>query len=228
MKLSYFELLSPEPVYLENVGGICSPKLKDIASIGIKKYQYYLSLLLMEQELFDALSTNFELAIVLQQALDFFFQEDIVFSKEKNCFIVQKNENTIGLVTKDSYPIICDLIFQRNSMKSNQTEDLSKIKNKKALEIMEKLQKGRAEKAKHTKVDKNMELGNIISAVANKSPSLNMINIWNLTVFQLWDCFSRICNNNAYTLQSMSVAIYGNKDKAFDINSWFRRIDENT
>ena len=50
----------------------------------------------------------------------------------------------------------------------------AKIKSKKALEIMKKLQKGRAEKAKHTKADKNMELGNIISAVANKSQSLNI------------------------------------------------------
>ena len=225
MKLSYFELLSPEPVYLEHVGGILSPKLRDIASIGVKKYQYYLSILSMEPEVFDSFCSTPDLAILFQQALDFFFKESIVYSIENNCFIAQETANTVGLITKENYPMICDFIFQRNSMKSNQTEDLSKVQNKKALEIMEKLQKGREKKAKQTKADPNMELGNIISAVANKSPSLNMVNIWDLTVFQLWDCFSRICNNNAYEIQSMSVAVYGNKDKHFDANSWFRKID---
>ena len=91
--------------------------------------------------------------------------------------------------------------------------------------IIKKLQKGRAEKAKQTKADKNMELGNIISAVANKSQSLNIINIWDLTVYQLWDCFSRLSNNSIYDIQSMSVAAWGNKDNYCDATAWFKRID---
>lgn len=90
---------------------------------------------------------------------------------------------------------------------------------------MKKLQKGRDEKAKHTKADKNMELGNIISAVANKSQSLNILNIWDLTVYQVWDCFQRLSNNNIYNIQSMSVAAWGNKDNQFDAASWFKRTD---
>ena len=90
---------------------------------------------------------------------------------------------------------------------------------------MKKLQRGRSEKAKHTKADKNMELGNIISAVANKSQSLNILNIWDLTVYQLWDCFSRLSNNSIYDIQSMSVAAWGNKDNYFDATAWFKRID---
>ena len=70
-----------------------------------------------------------------------------------------------------------------------------------------------------------MELGNIISAVANKSHSLNILNIWDLTVFQVWDCFSRLSNNSIYDIQSMSVAAWGNKDNAFDISAWFKRMD---
>ena len=70
-----------------------------------------------------------------------------------------------------------------------------------------------------------MELGNIISAVANKSQSLNILNIWDLTVYQLWDCFSRLSNNSIYDIQSMSVAAWGNKDNYFDATAWFKRID---
>lgn len=226
LKLNYFELLSPDPVYIEKVGGILSPKLKDISSIGIQRYQYYLSLLLMESSVFDTLSSTPDLAMFLQSALDFFIKEEVAFSAKEQCFVVQKDGQLVGAITKNNYAVISDLICQRNSMKTKQSEDVSKAKNKKALEIMEKLQRGRAEKAKATKIDNNMELGNIISAVANKSQSLNILNIWDLTVFQLWDCFSRICNNNIYAIQSMSVAAYGNKDNHFDFNSWFKRINE--
>lgn len=90
---------------------------------------------------------------------------------------------------------------------------------------MKKLKKGRAEKSKQTSVDQKMELGNIISAVANKSQSLNIINIWDLTVYQVWDCFSRLSNNSIYDIQSMSVAAWGNKDNFFDATTWFKRID---
>lgn len=248
MKLSYFELLSPDPINIQNVGGIISPKLKDISSIGINTYQYYLSILLMDIKsyftmigrpehyealsdkersqinIFDILTMNEQSISLLQTVLNFFIKEEVFYSSQNRCFLVQQNEKFVGAVTEEIYPQICDLICQRCYIQSNKEEDLSKIKSQKALEIMKKLQKGRAEKAKQTKYDKNMELGNIISAVANKSQSLNILNIWDLTVFQLWDCFSRLSNNNIYDIQSMSVAAWGNKDNYFDATTWFKRI----
>ena len=252
MRLEYFDLLSPAPIYIQKVGGIISPKLKDISSIGgINVYQYYLAILSMDSKtyfsmvnkqeqfellsdeeksqinIFDLIGLNKDILNSFQEALNFFIEEDVIYSTEYKCFLVNKNisvkENeqvvekyvTIGLISKDTYPQVYDVICQRNCIKSNQEEDLSKIKSKKALEIMRKIQKGKSEKAKHSKVDNNMELGNIISAVANKSQSLNMLNIWELTVYQLWDCFSRLSNNSIYDIQSMSVATCGDKDNYF-------------
>ena len=247
MKLEYFDLLSPEPIYIQKVGGILSPKLRDIAHIGINTYQYYLTILLLDvksyfsminqqeqfellpekdkiqMNIFDLLNIDNNLINLLQTVLNFFIKEDVVYSTEYKKFLVKKDNELIGIISKDTYPIVCDVICQRNYIKSKQEEDLSKIKSKKALEIMKKLQKGRTEKEKHTKADKNMELGNIISAVANKSQSLNILNIWDLTVYQIWDCFSRISNNNIYDIQSMSVATWGDKDNHFDVASWFKK-----
>lgn len=249
MELNYFELLSPAPVYVRQVGGILSPRLKDIASIGIQTYQYYLALLQMdvtsfftmagqseqykalsEEEksrlhIYDVLTGNEESASLLQKVFDFFIRETVLFSPQEQCFLIQKEDNRIGAIHKGNYFQICSLILQRNCIRSHQQEDLSNVKSKKASEIMKKLQKGREEKAKRNKTDKNMELGNIISAVANKSHSLNILNIWELTVFQLWDCFSRLSNNSIYEIQSMSVAAWGNKDHTFDAAAWFKRID---
>lgn len=226
MKLSYFELLSPEPIYIEHVGGILSPTLRVISQTGIMTYQYYVSVLLMEEEIFETLPQNPELAQLLQLALDFFIKENVDYSTTDNCFVVHADDKVVGVISKDNYATVCDLICQRISMKPKQDDDISKAKNKKAMEIMEKLQKGRTSKAKQTKTDKNLEIGNVISAVANRSQSLNILNIWDLTVFQLWDCFERISNNNIYNIQSMSVAAYGNKDNHFDFSSWFKKLSE--
>lgn len=251
MKLSYFELLSPDPIQIQRVGGILSPTLRSISKIGINTYQYYLTILLMDlktyfamiqqeeqfgllsdedkaqMNVFDLLTMDDKFAELLQNVLNFFIAENVVWSEKNNAFLIYEGENVIGAITKKIYPQICDLICQRNCIKSSLEEDLSKVKSKKALEIMKKLQKGRTEKAKATKSDKNMELGNIISAVANKSQSLNIINIWELTVYQVWDCFSRLSNNSIYDIQSMSVAAWGNKDNYFDATAWFKRIDAN-
>lgn len=248
MKLNYFDLLSPAPVYIPKVGGIISPTLKEISSIGINTYQYYLSVMNMDLKsyftmmnrpdlyeafsneeksqlnLFDLLIRNEQSALLLKDILNFFIKETVVYSPINRCLSVMDNEKIIGIITKEVYPQVCDLICQRNCVKSAQNEDMSKTKSKKALEIMEKLQKGRAEKAKQNNEDKNMELGNIISAVAGKSHSINLLNIWDLTVFQIQDYFLRLSNNSIYDIQSMSVAAWGNKNNSFDATAWFKRI----
>lgn len=251
MKYNYFDLLSPEPIKLQNIGSIISPTLRSISSISYDTYQYYLSILLLDLKtyltmignpeqyelmsdkdklkfnIFDLLVLNEQFCLLLQDILNFFIKEDVIYSQENKYYIVKENAQVVGVITKDNYNNICDLICQRNCIKSSQTEDLSKVKNRKALEILKKIKKGRAEKEKKSKADKNMELGNIISAVANKSQSLNILDIWDLTVFQIWDCFTRLNNNNIYDIQSMSVAAWGDKDNHFDATTWFKRIETN-
>lgn len=257
LKLEYYDLLSPEPIYIHNIGSIVSPKLIDISrNGGIRVYQHYLSILLMDSKtyfammkkeeefellsddekerlnIFDLMTIDKDLINLLQQVLNFFIAENVVFSEEHRAFLVIEKENEledklVGVISRESYFETCDLILQRNNIKQKK-EDLSKVKSKKALEIMKKLQKGRSEKAKATKSDEKMELGNIISSVANKSNSLNIVNIWDATVYQIWDAFSRLTNNSIYDIQSMSVAAWGDKDKQFDATTWFKRIDTRT
>ena len=141
MKLDYFDLLSPDPIYIPKVGGIISPKLKDISSIGISTYRYYLSILSLDLksyfimvghpeqynmlsdeeklqiDIFDLLTIDEKSAGLLQTILNFFISEDVIYSLENRCFLVQKNNEIIGAITKDTYSQICDLIYQRNLIK---------------------------------------------------------------------------------------------------------------
>lgn len=263
MKLNYLELLASTPIYIPNVGGIISPTLQSIVDIGSSTYEYYINILLMDTEqifkmlgkedfynvipneekakinVFDIMTANPQTALALQNTLQFFFEEDVVFSEATKTFevksnIVIKNKETgetsekyetIGIINKDNYSKVLSVICQRNNIGDNAVNDMSKAKGKKALAILEKLKKGREDAAKKNKTDKNMELGNIISAVANKHPSLNISNIWSLTVYQLWDCFARLTKNNIIDANMRSVSVWGTKDKNFDFNEWFKKLD---
>ena len=251
MKLNYFELLSPYPIFIENTCHVLSPKLKDISAIGYNTYQFYILILLLDSksyfdfigcteqyekmsddeiiklDIFNLMTSNKATSVALESALNFFLQEKVTYSQEDNCYYTYKksDDKRIGMISKDNYADIRDIICQRNNFKGKEHTDLSNIKSKKALEIMKKLQKGRSKNNKLTNQNNDMELDNIISAVANKSQSLNILNIWDLTVFQLWDCFFRLSNNNIYDIQSMSVAAWGDKDKHFNAPAWFKRIN---
>ncbi len=249
MELNYFDLLSPEPVPLWNIGGVRCPTLREISKITYNTYQKYLFVLSMtpkiyfgmtgqpgyyeylsdEQKasfhIFDLLTQDRQTLPIAEDALNFFLEYKTKYSEQLRCFLLYKNkkESPVGSIDKDLWLSVCDIILQRNHAKQK-NEDLSNIKSKKALSIVQKLQKGREKKQKRAKEDKNMELGNIISAVANKSSSLNIISIWDMTVYQLWDTFYRTCNNNVLDIQSMSVAAWGDKNSLFDSAAWYKNI----
>lgn len=255
MKPDYFDLISPSPILLPGVGGVLSPTLKDISTLGIHTYHYYLSVLSMdvktyfsmlpnpepsafpsEEELsrlnmFDLLTFQPSSAAFLAEILNFFLKEEISFCEEDGYFLVftetdSQKEHPTGRITRENYEALCSLICRRNNVHFQKEVPLSGVKSKKAREIMKKLKKGRAEKAKSgKKTDTSTELGNVISAVANRHPSLNPVNIWELTVFQLWDSFFRLSNNQIYNIESMSVAAWGNKDNHFDAAGWFKPLD---
>lgn len=191
----------------------------------------------MSINVYDILIDNDETAELMKTSLDFFIKEDVLFSREHRAFEVKGNvlvnENdklvekyaTIGVIDRENFPEVVDVICQRNNIKMQDIGDPSKVKNKKALAILQKIKKGAEKMAKMNKADENMELGNIISAVANKSQSLNITNIWNLTVYQLWDCFSRLTNNAVYDMSCTGVSVWGDKDKKFDYTGWYKKMN---
>lgn len=249
MKFNYFDLLSPEPIYVPNIGGIRCPTLREINKITCTMYQLYLLVLSMtpktyfkmagqiqiyenllcEQKaalhIFDLITQDKQYLSPAENALNFFLECRAAYDAQHRCFVLYDNENDspFGIIERDSWIPLCDMILQRNCVKQK-NEDLSKVKSKKAISIIQKLQKGREKQEKGTTEDKNMELGNIISAVAAKHPSLNLINIWDITIYQLWDTFYRLCNNHVLDIQSMSVAAWGDKNNHYDPAAWYKKL----
>ncbi|WP_343209447.1 hypothetical protein [Anaerolentibacter hominis] len=254
MKLTYFDKISCEPLVLTGIGSICSPRLRDISRLGLDTYNLYLSCLLMsprnyydmknlssfyesmteeeqaEQNLFDLVTADPELCPLYERVLNFFFLEEIRYHAEYNVFLsfraAQKGEEepeAAGIIRRENFDEIADLILQLNYI-AGKAEQPAKVKNKKASEILKKLQKGRALKPQSKEDAEKMDLGNIISSLASYHKSLNLINIWDLTVYQLYDQFYRQNNNNVYDIQAMSVSAWGDKENHFAVDGWFQPL----
>lgn len=259
MILSYIDLLSPQPLMLQGIGGVTCPTLRQIQQIGYDTYQLYLSIILMtpqtyfsmvkdrpsdfsvstqelpmettkeETSIYELITGNPKLCPLAEHALDFFLTGFVRFSPEYQCFFLYEMEpkkdtyqKPDGVIHKNLWQQLCQIIAQRNYVEYP-TASALQVKSQKAKKRLARLEQLRP---KHQKVDRNMDIGNIISAVASKSPSLNLINIWDMTIYQLWDTFYRLCNNHILNIQSMSVAAWGDQNHNFDSSSWYKNLRE--
>lgn len=260
MKLEYFDLLSPEPIYIIGIGSIKSPKLRDICKLGYLSYKNYINVLLLNPEdyynnfekdkiqwyksldeesknkiyMYDLMLSNEQLITMYVEVFDFFFNEIVTFNVNKGIFCLFSNDESvnneskaIGNINRDTFSDICDIILQRiNIFRDYSNEDFKKVKNKRALEILKKLKKGQEQQNKNNQQNKKIELPNIISALSTYHNSLNINNIWDITIFQLYDQFNRQQNKIVFNINSNSVSVWGDKENKFNITKWFETMDK--
>lgn len=277
MKLDYFTLLSPSPIYINGVGSIKSPTLNEISELTYNTYQYYISILLLDidsyyknlekddylylnnfnndekniilkikkeyDDLGDSKKLDFSFYNILVfdkmvintvvNAFNFFFSDEIIYDENDRVFLLMNglkdnNGNNVvtGIIHEGNYEDIIDLIMQRINIEKPKNEIKGgKPKNKIAEKIMKKIES--AAKMQKKKEDKKLELGNIISSVASHSKSLNIVNIWDATIFQIYDQFTRNRLDDSYSMNSTSVSVWGDKDKKFNDTLWFSTIHRN-
>lgn len=178
------------------------------------------SLQLLDIIIFDPI-----LVFSLEQALSFFSGCRLTYSLEKQGFFQEDDKSSICFIPKAAYPEIADLILQRNGVSTKELEtekpvfknELAKTLYYRTLEVQKNNRSG-------NKTDKNMDLPNIISAVSARHPSLNIYNIWDITVYQLYDQFKRLQVNSFYDIQSMTVAAWGDEKKQFDASQWYKNL----
>ena len=147
---------------------------------------------------------------------------------------IKTNRELVGVINRSNFKDVVDIILQRNSVQREEeitAEDLTKVKNKnKVMQLMEKMKKGqkqldktREKKREEKGMASDTELANIISCVAAKNHNgLNMINIWDMTIYNLYEQFKLIRENNIHDAETLSVFVWGDKSNKFDIDAWFK------
>lgn len=250
MELTYYDLISSSPITLAHIGSIKSPTLRDVDKITYQTYVNYIAFLRMNPEDFfntfypdkkvdieDIMNTTkFDLVridesfrSVILSALNFFFVEDFQYINEPGyeCFVVlDENQNITHAITKQTYNDVVNIILQRVHIEIEKdiVDDLSKVKNKLGKKIYEKIFARRKQFQKAKANNPDYDYANIIASIAAYNSSLNWINIWDITVYQLYDLFERTAINDRYESSKLSVSVWGDKEKKFKFGAWHNNI----
>lgn len=220
-KLNYYEYilrLSPEEYYTELKGDEGKEYWKSLSDESRNDINIYK---IVESD--EGIKQTFV------EIFNFFFVETVVYKdgfflllKEKVATLDEvKPEQVCGVIAKENFLQAVNLIQQILCINdSEESMDEMKFKNDIAKKLYSKMHKATAKKSKS--VDMNLTIPNIISSISNKHPSLNYLNIWDLTMFQLLDSFNRMQSNSMYDLSCTRVAVWGDKDKAFDPSLWYK------
>lgn len=180
-----------------------------------------------EIKLYDILTEDKNLCDIYVEIFNFFFVENVVF--KENLFVLLKKgandlsvDNVQGVIHSETFDTILDIICQicciNNEKKSS---DTLPFKNKLAKKLYERMQKAQSSEKKNVE-NMNLTIPNIISSVSAKHPSINYINIWDLTIFQLLDNFNRMQVNSMYEINSTRISVWGDEKKTFDAALWYK------
>lgn len=243
------KLLSGDSFYVDGVGKLIPPTLKDIVSIGYRRYSYLVGLLTIDvsketgdaevAKLFNgfdviATSKDEEIKKDLVEAVKFFFSEEknVRYSKEFNRVEIGRvkipfeKDRAIDRENYDQIRAIVELVacIKPVGVGSNDYNPESE----KARQIIEKLraskEKIRKQKASSRSDDdsEDMDVSDMISAVSAMSNSLNIKSIWDITMYQLIDQYKRLEIISQYDF-SMNAIFHTGK---VDIKHWSSKIKE--
>lgn len=235
-------LLAGLPIKVENIQ-IKPKNIREIVDFGYLRYNQLLSLLVSKVEdmvdteklklpegttVFDVVlaSQNEELISGFIDALCFFFDESTFDFDEQLGLIIGEQKDTTEdtkYINHKNFEQVVDIIKHQNCVNTPKDKEF-KPKGKKASKILEKLKKGReaVQKAK-SKDGNDIDFQSIVSAVSTKSNSINKLNVWDLTIYQLYDEFKRLEMITGYDTSILAML---NGAEIKDLKHWSSRIEE--
>jgi len=255
MIFQYCDMLSGEPIKVDGVGTLISPrlcKIKPQSGIGYSKYSLYLSCLSWDKEgfvsyanimqfknsdrlqaasltAFDIIMISNELRDLCREVLSFFIEEKLIWENKRKCFVTQKNEapfSTVGVINRKNFNDVRKMILQLNFIGLDEKQSVPKFANDKAKIAWENAQKHIQEQNKKARQNNDNKdeysLGNVISKICAAHPSYNLLNIYDLTVFQLYDQFFEIAHLRSANLSEQIFSNHGGEKFRFD--DWLKPI----
>lgn len=178
---------------------------------------------------FDIIESDEGVLDMYVTLFNFFFVEKIVF--KDGFFIVLKNDsdseeieidNIKAVISREIFPQVIYILQQICCIDDEKDRvPEQKFKNKTAKKLFEKMKRA-AKENKSKKRNNDFTIPNIISSVSSMHNSINLINVWDLTIFQLLDTFNRLRNNNFFKIDSTRVSVWGDEKKTFDESLWYK------
>ena len=188
--------------------------------------------------------STFDIATLLPQTrelcrgvLSFFITENITWDEAARKFIVfvendrehhEEPASIIGEIDRENFDDVRSMILQMNFIGLDKESEPIKHSSEKSKELWEMAQKYLMEQAKTNgdKEDKpEYHLGNIISKICVAHPSYNLLNVFDLTVFQLYDSFFQLGYIRSSNLSERIFSNHGGE--TFKFEDWLKPILNN-
>lgn len=181
--------------------------------------------------MFDLFMRNNESINDVKTALSFFIDGNIEYEQSKNAFLINPivQEDGIsadGVVNSDNWTDVCELCLKCAYIEAPKVYKPKKYRDERTRKKFEEFYKKKEEFEKNKKTKKKVnpdyELANIISSLATYHQSLNMSNIWDLTVYQVHDTFNRQRMKQQIDISDRNYSVWGGKDHKADM--WFEHM----
>lgn len=254
MELQYFDLLGNEPIKIDGFCSFIPPTIKSIRKLGYDTYNLYRWALSLDkikylkhvnlfdeynslsyeeqdkQSLYSLISVNVAFINLYIKIFDFFIAEDVLYDTENCRFVICIDNNLVGFIDENNFIDVVNCILQLNHIKIKKEKQL-KFKNESARRAYEKIQKGREEN-KFSGIQ--IDFPHIISkfCIANNN-GINILNVNELTVFQLYDQFEEYRFQKETEIQDYiytNTVSYSDLNK-YDSSAWLKNnetIDDTT
>ena len=179
---------------------------------------------------FDVVTLLKQTRELCREVLSFFMLEGAEWDEKNRRFIMVAIDgdvkNQVGEINRDNFEDVRKAILQMNFIGLDQDEEPVKFANNTAKELWERVQKHKKEFSSSTPKDKpEYHLGNIVSKLCAAHQSYNLLNVYDLTVFQLYDSFFQLGHLRSSDLNEQIFSNHGG-DK-FKFENWLKPILRN-
>ena len=258
--MDYISLLSGKPVWIDGVGWMRSPKIKEICGefdggISYGKYATYLSILQLNKKtlsaymekiglgsliesikeqtipLFRVLMLMNDIRALLVETIRFFVIGDVSIEMEgeypRRLKITYQDKQT-GLIDESNFDMVRHTLMTLNHLSAEVVErqkKQTKSKDGRTQKFFERAAKYEQQNKKNKEVDK-FDLGNIVSKLCVYGSSYNLLTIYELTVFQLYDQFIQMCTMKGNNISEKIYCTWGGD--SFKLDNWLIPIQNNT
>jgi hypothetical protein len=147
---------------------------------------------------------------------------------ESGILILEKGKKDYYFLNSSRFARIVDYIKFQNCIEEPKEKIEEQPVDEKTRKILEKLQKGKQEATKlqsKNNTESNIDFYSIISAVSTKSHGINKLNIWDLTIYQLYDEYKRLSLIDNYET-SIQAIMNGADMKGEKLPHWSERIED--
>lgn len=225
-----FDYLCNEPFYINGIGNIKCPTLRDIRKCSYSIFSCYLNLSLCTpqecakliglEEQYNALddigrekNSIYNMLLyndinLLFSMISFFVDEYIDFDKDSLSFItyrvIDDKRQNIGHIGNDNFELFTENIKCILGLNKQEKKE-QKFKNNTAKKMFEKLKKHSQEQKR--KQDENYSLDNMIKKYCTHNKvGINILNVWDMTYYQFTSMFSEYCNGRQCDFNDMMAA----------------------